>query len=75
MISISFYDVSISDDQNIKEAYFPFRFFLYSKFNFVFVAIKDVFDCVDFIKGDRRNIVVHISVIKRKLKREGGYTL
>ena len=53
MIPISFYDVSISDDQNIKEAYFSFRFF-YSKLNFVIVAIEGAFDCADFIKGGRR---------------------
>ena len=72
---LSFYSVSISDVQNIKKPYFPFRFLFYSKLNFVIVAIKDVFDCVDLIKGDRCYNVVCISEIKRRLKGERRYTL
>ena len=74
MIPISFYAVFISDNHNIKEAYFPLRLFFYGELNFVIVAIEDTLDCVDFVRGDRRYNVVDISVIKRKPKGERGYT-
>ena len=69
------YIFSISNNKNIQKTNSIVWFFFYCKLYFVIITLKNIFDCGNFITRYRCYNVVHVSKIKRGLKRERGFTV